>query len=515
MNTKRFLIIALAAFLTLGVSASPFHPEEGGESSGIGGVHDKPRKALGVGTEVYVHVSGNSIEVSEEWRRQNDANKPTVTEEDVAQVIATMTGVPVTKLTEGESERLLKLEDTLHARVIGQSDAVVAISKAINIPSFSLVINSYCGLLGIDGLYSYTRLFAITICAFEFLIGIGAFIKPCQRVLIWVYPAVMAFFVYITYINYTDLYGGIESCGCFGELIHFTPASSFYKNLALFALSLVLFGIHAINVYRQKSRYIPCLLAVLLLGACQNRLDNALEQAGDNRQELEKVLNHYKDDPDTLKYGAAIFLIENMPYHYTYQDADMLQYDSAYVAMAQEQEQFRDSVFMNRLGSSISLKPVFDIQHVKADFLIRMIDDACEAWHAASWSKDYDTSYFYEYVLPYRLLNEPLSFWRDSLAANYSYLRKPGIRSFRGYKIEAEQAASASCEHVLSEFASNKEALVFRHEKDSVSFRLIAYRPEQKITYLCYSTGKKHSSAVVCLDGLPQDTIRFLPTQSL
>ena len=70
-------------------------------------------------------------EVSEEWRRQNDANRPTVTEEDVAQVIAIMTGVPVTKLTEGESERLLKLEDTLHARVIGQSDAVVAISKAI------------------------------------------------------------------------------------------------------------------------------------------------------------------------------------------------------------------------------------------------------------------------------------------------------------------------------------------------------------------------------------------------
>ena len=42
-----------------------------------------------------------------------------------------MTGVPVTKLTEGESERLLRLEDTLHDRVIGQSDAVVAISKAI------------------------------------------------------------------------------------------------------------------------------------------------------------------------------------------------------------------------------------------------------------------------------------------------------------------------------------------------------------------------------------------------
>ena len=70
-------------------------------------------------------------EVSEEWRRQNDANKPTVTEDDVAEVVATMTGVPVTKLTEGESERLLKLEDTLHNRVIGQDQAVVSIAKAI------------------------------------------------------------------------------------------------------------------------------------------------------------------------------------------------------------------------------------------------------------------------------------------------------------------------------------------------------------------------------------------------
>ncbi len=70
-------------------------------------------------------------EVTEQWKKDNEANKPVVTAEDVAEVIATMTGVPVTRLTEGESERLLKLEDTLHERVIGQSDAVVALSKAI------------------------------------------------------------------------------------------------------------------------------------------------------------------------------------------------------------------------------------------------------------------------------------------------------------------------------------------------------------------------------------------------
>ena len=70
-------------------------------------------------------------EVADKWKSENEVNKATVQAEDVAQVIAMMTGVPVTKLTEGESERLMRLEDTLHERVIGQHDAIVAISKAI------------------------------------------------------------------------------------------------------------------------------------------------------------------------------------------------------------------------------------------------------------------------------------------------------------------------------------------------------------------------------------------------
>ncbi|MBQ4078432.1 ATP-dependent Clp protease ATP-binding subunit [bacterium] len=70
-------------------------------------------------------------ELSLKWREDNDENKPTVTQEQVAQVVSIMTGIPTTKITEGESERLLKLESTLHARVIGQDQAVVALSKAI------------------------------------------------------------------------------------------------------------------------------------------------------------------------------------------------------------------------------------------------------------------------------------------------------------------------------------------------------------------------------------------------
>ena len=70
-------------------------------------------------------------ELSQKWRDENDANKPVVTSENVAQVVSIMTGIPTTKITEGEGQRLLKLEDTLHDRVIGQDQAVVAISKAI------------------------------------------------------------------------------------------------------------------------------------------------------------------------------------------------------------------------------------------------------------------------------------------------------------------------------------------------------------------------------------------------
>ncbi len=56
---------------------------------------------------------------------------PEVTEEDIAHIVASWTGVPVQKLTESESEKLLHMEDVLHQRLIGQDEAVKAISRAI------------------------------------------------------------------------------------------------------------------------------------------------------------------------------------------------------------------------------------------------------------------------------------------------------------------------------------------------------------------------------------------------
>jgi len=61
----------------------------------------------------------------------NDGRRGTVTEEDIANVVSGWTGIPVTRLTEAESERLLKLEEKLHERVVGQDEAVSAVARAI------------------------------------------------------------------------------------------------------------------------------------------------------------------------------------------------------------------------------------------------------------------------------------------------------------------------------------------------------------------------------------------------
>ncbi|UJF33652.1 ATP-dependent protease ATP-binding subunit ClpC [Paenibacillus hexagrammi] len=66
-----------------------------------------------------------------DWKEKQGRLDTEVTPEDIAQVVASWTGIPVSKLAEEETERLLKMEDILHERVIGQEEAVKAVSRAI------------------------------------------------------------------------------------------------------------------------------------------------------------------------------------------------------------------------------------------------------------------------------------------------------------------------------------------------------------------------------------------------
>ncbi|MCU0482949.1 MAG: ATP-dependent Clp protease ATP-binding subunit, partial [Chloroflexi bacterium] len=66
-----------------------------------------------------------------EWQSRVTAEQARVDEEDIAQVVALWTGIPVTRIAQEESERLLQMEDQLHKRVIGQQEAIETVSRAV------------------------------------------------------------------------------------------------------------------------------------------------------------------------------------------------------------------------------------------------------------------------------------------------------------------------------------------------------------------------------------------------
>ena len=66
-----------------------------------------------------------------EWQSQVSSDQPKVDEEEIAQVVAMWTGIPVTRIAQEESQRLLKMEESLHGRVIGQEEAIGIVSKAV------------------------------------------------------------------------------------------------------------------------------------------------------------------------------------------------------------------------------------------------------------------------------------------------------------------------------------------------------------------------------------------------
>ncbi len=76
-------------------------------------------------------VLAEKRKIEEEWMKPDNRRIVEVTEREIADIVSVWTGIPVSNLTEEETARLLRMEDSLHERVIGQHEAVVAVSRAI------------------------------------------------------------------------------------------------------------------------------------------------------------------------------------------------------------------------------------------------------------------------------------------------------------------------------------------------------------------------------------------------
>ncbi len=113
------------------------------------GIKDKEKELEKIRQEKEAAISGQEFEkaaglrdseqklrgelenIKKDWEKQKGLERKTVEEEDIAHIVSSWTGVPVSKLAEEESARLLKMEDVLHQRVIGQDEAVKAVSRAV------------------------------------------------------------------------------------------------------------------------------------------------------------------------------------------------------------------------------------------------------------------------------------------------------------------------------------------------------------------------------------------------
>src|SRR5262245_31495336 len=76
-------------------------------------------------------VQGDIRKRQEEWEKERQTYRPTIGEEEVAFIVSRWTGIPVTRLQEAETQRLLRMEDELHKSVVGQDQAIQAIARAI------------------------------------------------------------------------------------------------------------------------------------------------------------------------------------------------------------------------------------------------------------------------------------------------------------------------------------------------------------------------------------------------
>jgi ATP-dependent Clp protease ATP-binding subunit ClpC len=70
-------------------------------------------------------------ELEESWQADESVEQPEIGEDEIADIVSMWTGIPVFKLTEAESQKLIRMEDELHKRVVGQQEAIVAVSKSI------------------------------------------------------------------------------------------------------------------------------------------------------------------------------------------------------------------------------------------------------------------------------------------------------------------------------------------------------------------------------------------------
>lgn len=166
---------------------------------------------------------------------------------------------------------------------------------------------------------------------------------------------------------------------------------------------------------------VTAILAVTVLVSCDgygHDVRMALRSAGDNRSEIEKVIEHYsRDDKDSPKLEAALYLIGNMRYHRSFPEDLYRRYcleaDSLFL-LRKSKEDTKAGLEAISEKYEPAMVPVPDLRIADADYLIWNIDYSFSQWETSPFLRHLDFSQFCEYVLPYKCMDlQPMSRWKE------------------------------------------------------------------------------------------------------
>jgi len=131
--------------------------------------------------------------------------------------------------------------------LLGMVFVVSGFVKAVDPMGLSYKIEEYLGMFQLSGWSGLSMLLSVLLCAGELTLGLLLLLRLWRKLTAVVVTLFILGFTILTYSIYTDPYGGINECGCFGEAFHLSNGATFAKNLIL----LVVSGFHLWNVFRQ------------------------------------------------------------------------------------------------------------------------------------------------------------------------------------------------------------------------------------------------------------------------
>lgn len=253
---------------------------------------------------------------------------------------------------------------------------------------------------------------------------------------------------------------------------------------------------------------------LLTFTSCSEREKVILKVAGKNKNEIQKIITNYNNS-DQLRKTSALFLLSNMPFHYSYSDSLSSIYDSIFMQATMQADNHKNTYLDNNMPQFENIEKKCDISFISYKYLSQMINFACHAWEKSPWNKYYPIEIFYDYVLPYKIGSETPSLWHNEILRIFPDLNDSTVLSRRGIEYKSEEAESSNCRTVNVIGSSSKYCTMMTNSNSTLTFFINENRTSLKRLIIKYSSSKPNLSATIKVNKNIIDTICLPQSRNL